>query len=113
MNRMRAGGLVIRGATIRPPVSVQVIEDDSPELQQLPPPVPGMEDRHKQQSVDIQAQEYAWLEIILTEGRNRQVRRITADAGHPTVRLVRVAVGDLTFGRSRLVSAWALVLYYT
>lgn len=40
----------------------------------------------------------AWVEIILREGRNRQVRRMTASVGLPTLRLVRVAVGSWSLG---------------
>lgn len=46
-----------------------------------------------------------WLGLELIEGKNRQVRRMTAAAGHPTLRLVRVRIGRYELGRLR-PGAW-------
>jgi 23S rRNA pseudouridine2457 synthase len=51
-----------------------------------------------------------WIEITLTEGRNRQVRRMTAATGHPTLRLLRTRIGafspaDIAPGKWRALTA--------
>ncbi|MEK7858177.1 MAG: pseudouridine synthase [Elusimicrobiota bacterium] len=79
------------------PCKVRLLETEP----ELPPRVPPIRFR---KSVPT-----AWVELTLTEGRNRQVRRMTAAVGCPTLRLVRRAIGDLTLaglspGRWREVS---------
>jgi 23S rRNA pseudouridine2457 synthase len=76
-------GVVIQGWKSRP-ARVRLLATE-PELPPRNPPI------RFRKSVPT-----AWIELILIEGRNRQVRRMTAAVGHPTLRLVRVAIGDLT-----------------
>ncbi len=60
------------------------------ELLPTPPPVPPRPVRHYHPT--------PWLRVTLREGRKRQIRRMTAAVGHPTLRLVRAAIGPLQLG---------------
>ncbi len=59
----------------------------------------------------------SWLELSLSEGRNRQVRRMTAAVGHPTLRLIRCQIGPVALdglapGQWRVLSAAAVQDFY-
>jgi len=77
-------GVTLKDGPTRP---AQARLIDSPEFWPRNPPV-----RFRKSVPDC------WLEIRIQEGRNRQVRRMTAAIGLPTLRLVRMAVGDWQLG---------------
>ncbi|HEX9655519.1 MAG TPA: pseudouridine synthase [Bacteroidota bacterium] len=91
--RQLRSGVIIEGKRTRP-AKVRLLENE-----------PNLPDR----AVPIRFRKTvptAWLEITLTEGRNRQVRKMTAAVGHPTLRLVRIRLGSLSLeglspGKSR------------
>ena len=74
-------GVMIQGDRTRP-CQVQIL-NPNPTLPPRNPPV-----RYRKNVADC------WLSLELSEGRNRQVRRMTAAIGHPTLRLWRARIGD-------------------
>lgn len=89
-------GVVIDGKKTLP-ATVQLLESRPP-LHERPVPI-----RFRKEIPTC------WLRIILTEGRNRQVRKMTAAVGHPTLRLVRIQISFLSLdgllpGQSRALT---------
>ncbi len=76
-------GVLVKGKMTR-----EAEVDLLPEAPDLPPPPEPIRHRQKMPT--------AWLRIVLREGRKRQIRHMTAAVGHPTLRLVRVAIGPIT-----------------
>jgi len=79
------GSLLLQGKSVLP-ATVRLLTEE-PSLPARPQPI------RFRKNVPT-----AWLEITLHEGRNRQIRRMVAAAGHPALRLVRIRIGSLTTG---------------
>lgn len=95
LDRLRRGPVLSDGPCR--PVKVELLARKPPYLGPREPPI---RQRRRQPT--------SWLAVTLTEGRNRQVRRMTAAIGLPTLRLVRFSVGSCTLA-NLAPGAWLLV----
>ncbi len=76
-----AGGIDLKDGLTKP-AQVKIIEPPTG----LWPRVPAIRQRKNQVT--------SWIELVISEGKNRQIRRMTAAAGHPTLRLIRHKIGN-------------------
>ncbi|MGE9269469.1 MAG: pseudouridine synthase [Verrucomicrobiales bacterium] len=83
LHRLSNGSLEVKGHRCLP-AQAAVLTPPPP----IPPRTPPIRVRAKIPDT--------WISLTLTEGKNRQVRRMTAAVGHPTLRLIRIAIGNLT-----------------
>ena len=84
LNRFRGGLMIENKMTL--PAKLEIVTPPNNIYDRVPP-------IRKRMNIPT-----CWLKIILTEGRNRQVRKMTAAIGHPTLRLIRVRIKNILLG---------------